>query len=54
MPRGILTKGEIYCRTQKLMHRLHSGEYKDKGVEWNKGAHAALSSVLNIIEEYYQ
>lgn len=54
MPRGILTKGEIYCRTQKLMHCLQRGDYKDKGEEWRKGAHAALSSVLDIIEEYYQ
>jgi hypothetical protein len=50
--KGKLTKIDIQSRIYKLKTALYDGKHKDKGEDWHNGAHAALNSVLDILQEY--
>jgi len=55
MPRGMMSKVDIYARVLKLKNGLDQGEWK---TEWTRDekmvAHAVLNEVLDIINEYNQ
>jgi len=50
--KGKLTKIDIQSRIYKLKTALYDGKHEDKGKDWHDGAHAALNSVLDILQEY--
>jgi len=52
MSTGTVTKVDLLARIYKLKTALYNGEHKDKGAEWHDGAHYALTSVLDILDEY--
>ncbi len=52
MPRGEITKVELVSRLYKLKTSLFNGDHKDKSGDWHDGAHNALNSVLDILNEY--
>ena len=52
MPRGRLSKIDIEPRIYKLKTNLYNGHYGDKSDEWRDGYHAALNSVLDILQEF--
>ena len=52
MSTGQITKVELVSRIYKLKTQLFNGDYKDKSGEWHDGAHNALNSVLDILNEY--
>jgi hypothetical protein len=52
MPKGQVTKVDIVSRLYKLKTSLFNGDHKDKTGQWHDGAHYALNSVLNVLDEY--
>jgi len=52
MSTGSVTKVELLARVYKLKTALYNGQHKKKGKDWHDGAHAALTSVLDILDEY--
>ena len=52
MSTGSVTKVELLDRVYKLKTALYNGQHKNKGKDWHDGAHSALTSVLNILDEY--
>ena len=52
MPRGRLSKIDIEPRIYKLKTNLYNEHYGDKSDEWRDGYHAALNSVLDILQEF--
>ena len=52
MSTGQITKVDLVSRIYKLKTQLFNGDYKDKSGEWHDGAHNALNSVLDILNEY--
>lgn len=55
MPRGIVSKVDIYARVIRLKNDLSQGNY---GTQWTHNeklaAHGALNTVLDMINEYSQ
>ena len=47
-----MTKVDLLARIYKLKTSLYNGQHEDKGKEWDDGAHSALTSVLDILDEY--
>lgn len=47
-----MTKEEIQVRILKLKNALYQGKYRNKNGDWHDGAHDALNSVLDILQEY--
>jgi hypothetical protein len=52
MSTGSVTKVDLLARIYKLKTSLYNGQHEDKGKEWHDGAHSALTSVLDILDEY--
>ncbi len=52
MPRGILTKNDLFSKVYKLKTSLYDGDYCEKTEEWRDGAHDALSKILEYMREY--
>ena len=55
MPRGIVSKVDIYARVISLKNKLDQGDWRP---EWTRAekmvAHATLNEVLDMINEYSQ
>jgi hypothetical protein len=52
MSTGQVTKVDLTARIYKLKTSLYNGEHKEKSGLWHDGAHDALNSVLDILNEY--
>ena len=52
MPRGILTKNDLFSKIYKLKTSLYNGDYIEKTEDWHDGAHEALTKILNYMQEY--
>ena len=52
MPRGILTKNDLFSKVYKLKTSLYNGDYCEKTEDWHDGAHDALSKILEYMREY--
>jgi len=53
MSRGRMTKIDIESRLYRMKTALYNGHYGEKSEEWRDGHHAALNSVLDILQEYH-
>jgi hypothetical protein len=54
MPRGIMSKVDIFAKVIKMKHELGEGKYDHQDYEWRDGYDHALNQVLDIISEYSQ
>tara|TARA_Y100000389_G_scaffold195571_1_gene227182 strand:- start:659 stop:823 length:165 start_codon:yes stop_codon:yes gene_type:complete len=52
MPKGILTKNDLFSKVYKLKTSLYNGDCCEKTEEWRDGAHDALSKILEYMGEY--
>jgi hypothetical protein len=47
-----MQKVDLEARLYKLKTSLYNGQHQDKNGDWHDGAHHALNSVLEILQEY--
>lgn len=53
MARGRLSKIDIESKVYRMKTALYNGHYGEKSEEWQDGYHAALNSLLEILQEYH-
>jgi len=53
MARGRLTKIDIESKVYRMKTSLYNGHHGEKSEDWRNGYHAALSSLLEILQEYH-
>lgn len=53
MARGRVSKIDIESRVYRMKTALYNGHYGEKSEEWRDGYHAALNSLLEILQEYH-
>ena len=53
MARGRVSKIDIESRVHRMKTALYDGHHGEKSKEWRDGYHAALNSLLEILQEYH-
>ena len=53
MARGRLSKIDIESKVYRMKTALYNGHCEEKSEEWQDGYHAALNSLLEILQEYH-